>query len=71
MIRNAILDEVRAIRDSIAQEHNYNVDAIFDMFRKAAASSDREHVNLSAAIRSATPQAAQEAVLADEATPRR
>ncbi len=71
MIRNAILEEVRAIREGIAKEHDYNVAAIFDMLRQTAASSERNHVNLSVTTTTAPPKAAEQAVAVDEATPRR
>jgi hypothetical protein len=48
MIHDPILDEVRSIREAIAQEHDYDVGAIFAMFRQSAATSGRTHVNLSA-----------------------
>ena len=69
MIRDAILQEVRAIREDIAKEHDYDVAAIFDMLRQTAANSERKHVDLSV---SNTSKAAQRAVAAtDEATPGR
>ncbi|MEA2562582.1 MAG: hypothetical protein QOH06_4086 [Acidobacteriota bacterium] len=46
MIQDAIIQEVRAIRDEIAREHDYNIDAIFEALRKAEASSGREHITL-------------------------
>ena len=35
MSRDPIIDEVRAIRDSIAREHNYDLDAVFRMLQQA------------------------------------
>jgi len=71
MIRNSILDEVRSIREAIAREHDYDVAAIFEMFRQYAAKSDREHVDLSASSRAGTPGAADLGAPADEALPHR
>ena len=47
MTRNAIIDEVRAIRDAIAREHNYDVDSVFQMLREREATSGTPHVTLS------------------------
>jgi hypothetical protein len=46
MSRDAIIDEVRAIRDAIAREHNYDLDSIFRMLREREATSGRPHVTL-------------------------
>ena len=46
MIRDSVIDEVRAIRDEIAREHSYNIDAIFESLRKEEASSNKAHVTL-------------------------
>ena len=35
MNRDAIVDEVRAIRDSIAREYDYDLNSIFQMLRRA------------------------------------
>ena len=48
MSHDPILDEVRSIREAIAQENDYDVGALFAMFRQTAATSGRTHVNLSA-----------------------
>ena len=69
MTRNAILDEVRTIREAIAKEHNYDMAAIFQMFRQA--DSERPHVDLSASSKAAVLKATPQAVAADEAAPRR
>ena len=45
MSRDPIVDEVRAIRDVIAREHNYDLDSIFRMLRKHE-SSEGAHVKL-------------------------
>ena len=47
MSRDPILDEVRAIRDAIAREHNYDLDSIFRMLRSRETTSGRPHVTLS------------------------
>jgi hypothetical protein len=46
MIRDAIVDEVRAIRDEIAKEHGYDVHKLFEAFRRDEESSTRRHVSL-------------------------
>jgi hypothetical protein len=71
MIHDPILDEVRSIREAIAQEHDYDVSAIFAMFRQNAATSSRVHVNLSASPSISALGAAQLGVAADESSPRR
>ncbi len=47
MIPDPIVEEVRAIRDEIAKECNYDVDAIFQELRRREAESDTPHVSLS------------------------
>ena len=46
MSRDPIIDEVRAIRDGIAREHNYDLDSIFRMLRTREMTSGRSHVTL-------------------------
>ena len=46
MSRDPIVDEVRAIREVIAREHNYDLDSIFRMLRRYE-SSESTHVKLS------------------------
>jgi hypothetical protein len=46
MNRDPIIDEVRAIRDAIAREHNYDLDSIFRMLRARETTSGRSHVTL-------------------------
>ncbi|WP_437573400.1 hypothetical protein [Sorangium sp. So ce887] len=41
MINDPIVDEVRAIRDSIAKEHNYDIDSIFESFRRLREAGER------------------------------
>ena len=41
MSHDPIIDEVRAIRDAIAREHNYDLDSIFLMLRTREAASER------------------------------
>jgi hypothetical protein len=36
-MKDPIIDEVRAVRDQIAREHNYDVHSIFRMLRQAQA----------------------------------
>jgi hypothetical protein len=45
MSQDHIVDEVRATRDEIAREHGYDLKAIFDMLRRTAEESGREHVS--------------------------
>ena len=45
MRRDPIIDEVRAIREDIAREHNYDLNSIFRMLRRRESSEG--HVNLS------------------------
>ncbi|WP_437629606.1 hypothetical protein [Sorangium sp. So ce854] len=44
MTPDPVVDEVRAIRDAIAQEHGYDIDAIFEAFRRMEETSGRPHV---------------------------
>lgn len=44
MIVDPIMQEVRAIREAIAAESNYDLDAIFEVFRRLEATSGRPHV---------------------------
>jgi hypothetical protein len=46
MTPDPIVNEVRALRDEIAREYDYDIDAIFEALRKAEAASGREHVTL-------------------------
>jgi len=46
MSDDPIIDEVRAIRDAIACEHDYDLDAIFRMLRAREATSPVLHVSL-------------------------
>jgi len=48
MIPDPIVEEVRAIRDEIAKEHDYDVDAIFEALRRRDATSTTQHVSLPA-----------------------
>lgn len=47
MSLDPVIDEVRAIRDAIAREHNYDLDSIFRMLRARETTSGRLHVTLS------------------------
>ena len=47
MSLDAIIDEVRAIRDAIAREHDYDLDSIFRMLRECERKSGVPHVTLS------------------------
>jgi hypothetical protein len=46
MMRDSIVEEVRAIRDDIARQHNYDVQAIFEMLRAMEVESHRELATL-------------------------
>lgn len=41
MIHDPIIEEIRAIRDSIAKEHDYDIDTIFDAFRMLEQQDER------------------------------
>lgn len=71
MIRDPILEEIRAVREGIAKEHDYDLNSIFEMFRQNAASSSSAHVNLTPSVDAHKVMAAQLGVAADEASPRR
>ena len=66
MKRDPIVDEVRAIRDAIAREHNYDLDSILRMLRASEAKSGREHVSPPPPKVQPLPKAAQLHVAADE-----
>ena len=44
MISDPVVDEVRAARDAIAREHDYDINLIFQAFREAEALGGKEHV---------------------------
>jgi hypothetical protein len=46
MTRDAIVEEVRAVRDEIAREHDYDIGAIFAALRKMEATGPGHHVSL-------------------------
>lgn len=76
MSRDPIIDEVRAIRDAIAREHNYDLDSIFRMLRTREITSGRSHVTLPPRrlpVPTATEpeDAAQQGAAADVASRRR
>ncbi len=48
MIPDPVVEEVRAIRDEIAKEHDYDVNAIFEMLRRLDSTSAAQHVSLTA-----------------------
>lgn len=65
MIQDAIVDEVRAIRDEIAKEHDYDIHRLFKAFRDIEAASGRTHISLPARRR-ADVIPAQQGNAADE-----
>ena len=48
MTRDAIIDEVRAIRDDIAKECGYDVHELFAGFRRLEAANPKTYVSLPA-----------------------
>lgn len=48
MTTDPLVDEVRAIRDEIAKECDYDVATIFESLRRLEAASSARHVTLSA-----------------------
>ena len=46
MTGDSIIDEVRALRDEIAKEHGYDIDAIFGALRQMEAAGRGHHVTL-------------------------
>jgi len=46
MTRDAIVEEVRAVRDEIAKEYDYDIGAIFAALRKMEATGTGHHVSL-------------------------
>ena len=66
MSRDPILDEVRAIRDSIAREHDYDLASIFRMLQQAERDSQVPHVSPPPPKVAASAAAAQLHVAADE-----
>ena len=45
MIRDPIVDEVRAIRDELAKRHNYDIDAIVRALQQASVDEGRQLVS--------------------------
>ncbi|AUX47323.1 uncharacterized protein SOCE26_088420 [Sorangium cellulosum] len=64
MIRDAVVDEVRAIRDELAKECGYDIHKLFESFRHLEASSATNHA--SSAPRSGDPETAEQIDPADE-----
>ena len=58
MTMDPIVQEVRKVRDEIAQEQDYDIDAIFAALRRAALGSGTERVTLAPRRPAATPQLA-------------
>ena len=46
MARDAIVEEVRAIREAFAKQHRYDVKAIVDALQRRQADSERRPVSL-------------------------
>jgi hypothetical protein len=66
MIRDPIVDEVRAIREGIAREHGCDLGASFRMLRGVEAESGRQHVSPPPPSVEPLPEAAQRHVDADD-----
>ena len=47
MARDPIVEEVRAIRDAFARQHNYDIDAIVRALQQASVDEGRQVVSLS------------------------
>lgn len=58
-MKDHIVEEVRAIREEIAREHDYDLDEIFAMLRASAEKSGRSHASPEPAKVDATGRAAQ------------
>ena len=75
MSRDPIIDDVRAIRDAIAREHNYDLDSIFRMLCAREMTSGRSHVTLAPRalpVPTATkPEDAAQQPVATDGAPRR
>jgi hypothetical protein len=73
MTRDPIVEEVRAVRDAIAKEHDYDISAIFEMLRELGLQSGEKRIVLSPrrTKRAASVAAAQQGVAADDASRRR
>ena len=48
MVRDTLVEEVRAAREAFAQQHNYDIDAIVKALQDASAKVGRELVSLPA-----------------------
>lgn len=48
MVRDAIVEEVRAAREAFAKQYNYDIDAIVKALQEASAKAGRELVSLPA-----------------------
>lgn len=46
MVKDPIVEEVRAVRDEFAKRHNYDIDAIVRALQKASAEAGRPVVTL-------------------------
>lgn len=68
MIRDAIIEEVRAVRDQMAKECGYDVHELFKGFRRVEATSTTRHVSF---ISHPVEPAAAQHVAAAAAAPRR
>ena len=73
MTRDPIVEEVRAVREAIAKEHNNDLAAICEAFRAMGRASGVARVTLEPRPVSASNRetAAQQIVAPDEASPRR
>ncbi len=65
MTRDSIIDEVRANRDALAREYDYDIDRIFAFFRDMEKRSGAEQVTLPPRRVPVSRSAAQPTVAAD------
>jgi hypothetical protein len=76
MTRDAIVEEVRAVRDEIAKKYDYDIDAIFVALRRMEAIGRGHHVSLAPRMisdrsQSRASRAAARSGAADDGTSRR
>ena len=67
MTRDVIVDEVRALRDDLAREYGYDIDAIFQALRRMEQASGKPHVRFPPRL--ATEEAPEQSVAPDAARP--
>ena len=68
MSRDAIVDEVRALRDELARQYEYDIDAIFQALKSMEQASGKRHVQFPPRL--AAAEAAQQGVAPEGASSR-